>query len=250
MTIVLLLIVIVQIVQGFARSSAVLGDTAMTSDVVLSDTNDERIERDIAPLVMNDQLNEAAALKAQDMLTHQYWAHTSPGGVTPWQWLGKVGYGYAYAGENLAKNFTDAGSLTAAWMASSEHRANILNAQYTQAGLAVKQGLMNGQAVTLVVALYAAPDTAVAGVQQRGELAAQPGLLARFGAMLYELTPASLAGVVLTLVAVIVALGAHVYRGRLPKGLRATWYRHHGLVKAGGMTGLCLVVLFLYGGQI
>ena len=48
-----------------------------------------------------------------------------------------VGYQYSWLGENIASFFPDAQSLVNAWMASAPHRANILNAQFTMAGIGV-----------------------------------------------------------------------------------------------------------------
>jgi hypothetical protein len=68
---------------------------------------------------------------------------------------------------------------------------------------------------------------------------------------LQSVTPAALGSIVITIVVAGVAFIAHFYRKKLPKVLRQSWYRHHGIIKAGGMLSLCLIVVFLYsGGQI
>ena len=46
-----------------------------------------------------------------------------------------VGYNYAWLGENIAFNYPDAPSVVNAWMNSPEHRANILNPNYTDIGV-------------------------------------------------------------------------------------------------------------------
>ena len=46
-----------------------------------------------------------------------------------------VGYPYAWLGENIAFNYPDAPSVVNAWMNSPEHRANILNPNYTDIGV-------------------------------------------------------------------------------------------------------------------
>ena len=48
------------------------------------------------------------------------------------------------AGENLAVNFSDSQDVTNAWMNSPEHRANILNGDFTQIGIATAQGTYKG----------------------------------------------------------------------------------------------------------
>lgn len=257
--VVVLLVISMQLGYNLATTGRVLGVKEPISAVsLLDDTNIQRVADNLPPLTMNDQLSQAAFLKAQNMFKEQYWAHVSPSGITPWHWFGEAGYNYSYAGENLAKNFSSADAATLAWMASSEHRANILDAHYTQVGFAVVDGTIDGKPTSLIVALYGEPvatTASVAGVQAPHNNAAPTGsgmsLMTRFGVALQSVTPAALGSIALVIVAAAVALLAHAYRTKLPLALRRTWYRHHGLVKAGGMLSLCLVVILLYsGGQI
>ena len=95
--------------------------------------------------------------KANDMVANNYFAHTSPSGLTPWYWFEQVGYGFTYAGENLAVNFSDSQDVTNAWMNSAEHRANILNANFTQIGIATATGTYNGAPATYVVEDFGTP---------------------------------------------------------------------------------------------
>jgi uncharacterized protein YkwD len=238
------------------RNPSVLGANAsLTEPELLADSNAQRVSAHVAPLHYNEQLTRAAYFKAQDMLAKQYWAHVSPDGTTPWQWFGKVGYNYAAAGENLAKNFTSAQTTTSAWMASPEHRKNILNARYTDVGYAVVDGMLDGRATTLIVALYGQPETAasVAGASVSVSAPAKQALnpLTRFGIALQSITPAALGSLLIVAFVTIIALSAHMYREKLPKSLRQSWYRNHGLAKAVGMMSLGVVVLLLSsGGQI
>ena len=65
------------------------------------------------------------------MFSKNYWAHFAPDGSTsPWDFIHQSGYNYIFAGENLAKGFTDANSVVAAWMNSPSHRENILSNKY------------------------------------------------------------------------------------------------------------------------
>lgn len=226
----------------------------MTSDALLAGTNNERRKAGLSQLKINEKLSQAAFLKAQDMFEKQYWAHTAPGGTTPWQWFGKAGYNYSFAGENLAKNFRTADAALTAWMASSEHKENILSKHYSDVGFAVVDGILDGKNATIIVALYGAPaSSGVAGIQTSSSAAASRaiGPLTRLGVAVQAMSPAALGSILVMLLIMGVALLAHVYRDKLPKRLRVTWYRHHGLAKAGGMAVLSLVVIVLYsGGQI
>jgi len=89
------------------------------------------------------------------MAANSYFAHTSPSGVTPWDWFEKVGYQFSYAGENLAVDFSNSQDVTNAWMNSPEHRSNIMNSNFTQIGMATAQGTLNGQPATFVAEEFA-----------------------------------------------------------------------------------------------
>ncbi len=249
----LLLVVGLQAGYNVGTTGSVLGREESISSVdLLSDMNTYRTERHLDPLAANEKLNEAAFLKARHMLDKQYWAHTAPDGTEPWKWFADVGYNYAHAGENLAKNFRSARAVTDAWMNSAEHRANVLGDDYDQVGFAVASGELEGKPVTLVVAMYASEATpaTVAGVSTVPTLATvdSHGFVSQLGMMIQSLTPAALGSVMLLIVATIVALAAHAYRDKLPKAFKKSWYIHHGAYKAAGLTSLVLVIATLYGG--
>lgn len=121
---------------------------------LLVNTNSERIAAGLTPLTLNSQLSEAAARKAQDMFSKGYWAHNSPTGSTPWDFISGSGYRYVIAGENLAKNFSNSQSVVSAWKASPTHWANIIKPGYREIGFAVVNGKLNGEETTLVVQMF------------------------------------------------------------------------------------------------
>lgn len=253
---VLLLVVGLQISYNFAATGSVLGRSSVldTSELV-AETNHEREQAGLQPLARNAALDTAANLKANDMLANNYWEHTSPSGVEPWQWFERAGYEYSAAGENLAKNFRTPAATTAAWMNSEEHRKNILSGEYSEMGVSSVSGELNGEPVTLTVALYGRPAGVAAVAGERAVQNAASGVsqnpLTNFGIALQSLSPAALASIVLLLFAASVALSAHVYRDKLPKLRRTSWYRHHGLVKVGIVAGVLVVTVLLQsGGQI
>ncbi len=134
------------------------GNMASVLPSVLADlTNSERHSDNLKPLVINPVLNKAAEMKARDMATKGYFAHTSPEGKTPWYWLSQVGYNYQYAGENLAINFTDSKDVTAAWMKSPTHKANIIKENYTEIGTGIASGMYEGKEAIYVAQVYANP---------------------------------------------------------------------------------------------
>lgn len=134
------------------------GGMAAVLPAILADlTNEKRESQNLSILTTNPILVQAAELKAKDMATKGYFAHTSPEGKTPWYWLELTGYKYQYAGENLAINFSDSKDVTDAWMASPTHRANIVKDKYTEVGTGIATGLYEGKETVFVAQIYANP---------------------------------------------------------------------------------------------
>ena len=138
------------------QSSDWLAATVLPS-VVIDLTNDERQLTDVQPLSRNPILDEAARQKAEHMAEKGYFAHYSPGGVSPWHWFREVGYQFAYAGENLAVHFTDSRAVVQAWMDSPSHRENIENENFTEIGVGTARGQYNGFDTIFVVQMFGTP---------------------------------------------------------------------------------------------
>lgn len=144
------------------KKPGVLGySSEITAQKVFDQTNIEREKLGLTSLKYNSLLSESAKKKAQDMFANNYWAHTSPGGTTPWDFFKSVGYEYSLAGENLARDFYDTESLIKAWMNSPTHKANIVNSKYQEIGIGVVNGTLNGMKTTLVVQHFGTPTTTV-----------------------------------------------------------------------------------------
>jgi len=91
------------------------------------------------------------------MFAQNYWAHVAPDGTQPWQFISESGYAYQSAGENLARDFSDEKKLMAGWLNSPTHKANILNGNFSETGVAILDGEIDGEPVLLVVNLFAQP---------------------------------------------------------------------------------------------
>lgn len=131
--------------------------SAVITGVLVDLTNSNRLDVNLNSLTPNDTLAYAAQLKANDMAEKSYFAHTSPEGITPWHWFAEGGYRFIYAGENLAVNFIDSEDVVDAWMNSEGHRANILNGNFTEIGIAVASGVYKGRNTIYVVQLFGRP---------------------------------------------------------------------------------------------
>lgn len=114
-------------------------------------TNNEREKKGLNKLVENQALDKAAKLKGENMFAENYWAHFAPSGKSPWDFILGSGYKFTFAGENLAKNFQTDDGVVSAWMASPTHRDNLLSPNYKDIGIAVVEGVLNGQQTTLVI---------------------------------------------------------------------------------------------------
>ena len=137
------------------------GVLGYASDISVRDlleyTNQRRQETGLNTLVLNESLTKAAESKARDMFKNGYWAHVSPSGAEPWDFILGQDYDYVYAGENLAKNFSNSKEVVGAWMDSPSHRENLLNKNYDEIGFAVVNGVMDGYETTLVVQMFGRP---------------------------------------------------------------------------------------------
>jgi len=131
--------------------------TNISSYELLKETNARREQNGLLPLVLNSKLSLASQKKATNMFFEGYWAHISPKGETPWNFIIKEGYDYQYAGENLARDFDYSKSVVDAWMNSPSHKENILNPNYKEIGFAVMDGSLNGEKTTLVVQMFGTP---------------------------------------------------------------------------------------------
>jgi len=253
LVIVAVLVIGLQLAYNGLTTGSVLGREAdITINGLLDQTNRERYLADQVDLRLNDKLNRAAYLKAQDMFAKQYWSHTSPDGTEPWKWFGDVDYNYNEAGENLAKGFMSTNAVMTAWLNSPEHKANILKADYQDVGFGIMTGVLDGHTTTIVVALYGlSAESVIANTQASfvGSVAkGQMNILTQFAVAFQSVTPAAIIGLFLTIITVLVAIWAHTHRQKLPKALRQSWYKHHGLYKAVGLMSYGIIIILLYGG--
>lgn len=101
--------------------------------------NAERTKVGLAPLALSVPLGQAAQLQAEAMGTLDRMDHVLAEAAYPTlsDRIGHVGYRYSRVGENIAYGYSDAASVVNGWMASAGHRANILNAAFTDTGVAI-----------------------------------------------------------------------------------------------------------------
>jgi uncharacterized protein YkwD len=99
-------------------------------------TNDERAAAGISALQTSSQLMQAAQLQAGQMAAARQLAHTLPNATYPTieDRLNAAGYQWQSYAENIATGYSSTAQVMSGWMQSPGHRANILNADFTQIG--------------------------------------------------------------------------------------------------------------------
>jgi hypothetical protein len=146
-----------------SSKSSVLGYQSNFSQTeLLKLTNSSRTSAKLATLQISSQLDQAAQQKASDIVSGNYWSHIAPSGQTPSQLLASTGYQFIGDGENLAYGFNSANDVMTGWLNSLEHKANILNKDYSQVGfgIAESKNFMGKGPEVIVVAEYAQPSSA------------------------------------------------------------------------------------------
>ena len=102
---------------------------------VLTLTNNEREKAGLEPLKLNYKLASAADLHSDSMAKDDFFSHTGKDGSSVGDRVKDTGYNYLAVGENIAAGYSTASAVVSGWMNSSGHRANILNANYTEIGI-------------------------------------------------------------------------------------------------------------------
>lgn len=137
----------------------VLGISYNISENELLDlVNYERGQEGLEPLVLNTKLTQAAREKGLHMFANNYWAHFAPDGTTPWSFIKSNSYDYIYAGENLAKGFTNSVDAVEAWMNSPTHRANIMSPKFKDIGFSISEGKLEGEDTILIVQMFGSTE--------------------------------------------------------------------------------------------
>lgn len=114
------------------------GNSTLSNDEqdVFNLINTERTKNGLPALIIDDEVQNIARIKAQEMVDNNYFSHTSPTYGSPFDMLKSFGVSYKSAGENIAGNSSNFGAVNA-WMNSAGHKANILSNNYNYTGIGV-----------------------------------------------------------------------------------------------------------------
>lgn len=127
-----------------SQSTKIAKADGYSADQIIVAVNQERVKKNIAPLIINSQLMQAASNKVKDMASKNYFSHISPVDGKKWSsFIKESGYKYVEAGENLANGYDSVEDMVKAWMDSPTHRENILNPNFEETGMALEYGTLN-----------------------------------------------------------------------------------------------------------
>ncbi|MEU7823398.1 sigma-70 family RNA polymerase sigma factor [Catellatospora sp. NPDC049133] len=101
---------------------------------MLALVNQARKSAGCGALRAEPKLDKAARLHSADMVKRNYFSHTTPDGVSPWDRAKAAGYDQPSA-ENIAAGNATAKATMQQWMNSPGHKANILNCSYKAMGV-------------------------------------------------------------------------------------------------------------------
>jgi uncharacterized protein YkwD len=106
------------------------------------------------PLGWSEELFSAAARHSRDMARRDYFDHASLDGKRVGVRVAAEGYRWRSVGENIAGGERSVETVMRGWMDSPGHCANIMNAEFTEIGLACaeRNGSTWGTYWTLVLA--------------------------------------------------------------------------------------------------
>ncbi|MER5898462.1 sigma-70 family RNA polymerase sigma factor [Streptomyces sp. NPDC001876] len=105
------------------------------ADEVTALVNAERAKEGCAAVRSNSKLATAASRHSADMVSRDYFSHTSPDGTDPGDRITAAGYRWSTYGENIAKGQSTPAAVMDSWMNSPGHRANILNCAFKEIGV-------------------------------------------------------------------------------------------------------------------
>ena len=121
-----------------ARAAAAAADPTAEA-AVLALVNEARADAGCGALTADPALAAVARAHSADMRDRDYFSHTSPDGLSPFERAEQAGVDHSRA-ENIAFGQADAAAVMEAWLESPGHRANILDCELTKLGVGVAEG--------------------------------------------------------------------------------------------------------------
>lgn len=131
---------------------AISPETRTAQEIGLSALNSARQAQGQPPLTIDPRLTKAAQDHACDMAVNLKMSHQGSDGSDLRTRLDRAGVAGAAWAENAGTGLNGAAEIVAGWMQSPPHRANILTARMTHAGLALSRDVTGRDYWALVLA--------------------------------------------------------------------------------------------------
>lgn len=136
-TLLIALVLLPGLVMAQAKSKPKDKDALSAEEMgVLEATNAERVKAGLKPLKAAPKLMDAARGHSNNMAAQSKLDHVLDG-KSPGDRVKATGYLFATCGENVGWNSPTPAETVKMWMNSPGHKANILNKDYTEIGIAV-----------------------------------------------------------------------------------------------------------------
>ncbi len=139
---------------------AVKNQISLDQNKIIELTNRERVKNGLNALTENKLLVQAARKKAIDIFVTQNFNHQIANKNFS-DWIEETGYQYQIVGENLALDFTNEKKIIKAWLDSTLHKKNLLNKDYSEIGVGLAKGELNGKTTWLAVQIFARPENTI-----------------------------------------------------------------------------------------
>ena len=105
--------------------------------IAVADLNAYRAAYGLKPVKLNQRLNEASEIHAQDLATHGIASHTGSDGSSHSDRVQRKGYYFSIAAENVATGQQSWDKVFKAWQESPGHNENLLLPEVTDFGVAL-----------------------------------------------------------------------------------------------------------------
>ena len=133
-------------------------NTTVTTKVSMSENeqivfnliNNARTKKGLKKLTAGINITKLAGLKADDMVSKEYFSHSSPTYGDPFKMLTNNKVEYKTAGENIAGNPSLEDAVNA-WLESETHKQNIYSSSYNYLGIGVTKSPIYGY---IIVAMF------------------------------------------------------------------------------------------------
>jgi len=127
--------------SSVSRIATEPSDSDQLAKQVLEAVNAERDKIGLQPLKLSLELSDMAERYADRLIQGDFFAHIDPRNGSSLVARAKAsGYTFYKVGENLAAGQRDADSVIKDWMSSPTHRANILDPDFTELGISIRDG--------------------------------------------------------------------------------------------------------------